>query len=276
MNSNQALADSNQSGGHLHILLADDDDDFVNLIAKELSEGMGHRTTVARSGDEAAELLEAAAGRYDILLLDYDMKGMSGLDLLRWMRQREIELPVIMLTGAGSEEVAVDAMKLGAYDYARKEQIDLPHLAVVIQATHERRMFRVERTLEAEREHETGLTDEATERMRDVVGAISHTIQSSFSNIAAEMEHGKARVGKLSDQHREPVQTVLNDLQRQVGVLESGLGGFLKLYRLVYAHHAGRDEIQQIKQEFFEKVKPATPKSPEEGKSPLKGKKSSV
>jgi len=256
-NSNPTRNDSPRPGGRLHILLADDDDDFVNLIAKELSEGQGHTTTVARSGDEAVKLLETSAGRFDILLLDYDMRGMDGLGVLRWMRSKEVELPVIMLTGAGSEEVAVDAMKLGAYDYVRKEQIDLPHLSVVIQATHERRMFRIERTLEEERERETGLTHEATERMRDVVGAISHTIQNSFSNITDEMKRGDARVQKLPEQHRAPVQAVMGDVQRQVAVLESGLEEFLKLYRLVYAHHAGRDEIQQIKQEFFEKVQPA-------------------
>jgi len=245
------------SDARLHILLVDDEAHFVNVVAKELSDTLGYETTFAWSGEEAVSMLEAGDTHFDIILLDYDMKGMDGLAVLRWMAERKIEVPVVMLTGAGSEEIAVEAMKLGAYDYFRKEHMELPHLAIVIQATHERRMFRVARAIEQERLLETGLTDEATKQMRDVVGAISHTIHDSFSNIASELHKSNERTQKLPELQRAPVHSVFQELQRNVGALESGLEGFLKLYRLVYAHHAGREEIKMIQQEFFEKVDPA-------------------
>ena len=242
-------------GRQLHILLVDDDPDFVDLIARELSETHHHQTTVARSGQEVVNLLVQAAGRYDIILLDYSMKGMDGLDVLRWMQEREIETPVVMLTGIGSEEVAVQAMKLGAYDYARKENIDLIHLEVLVQATYERHLFRVTKAMEAETVREAGLANEATEQMRDVVNAIAQTIDSSFVSITEEMRLGEQRLQQLPESQRGEARKIFNDLQRQVNVLQSGLTGFLKLYNLVYAHHAWNEEIQQIRREFLEKVK---------------------
>ncbi|MCI0708515.1 MAG: response regulator [Ignavibacteriae bacterium] len=246
------------SNAPLHILVVDDEADFGNVFAKELSVNLGYKTTVAPSGFEAVKLLENPETHFDILLLDYDMKGMDGLGVLRWMAERKNEVPVIMLTGAGSEEVAVEAMKLGAYDYVRKEEMDFAHLGVVIQATHERRMFRIARAIEEERILETGLTDQATKQMRDVVGAISHTIHSSFSVVDSQMREGEARALKISPQYRPSLQSVFHELQKHVDVLESSLQGFLRLYKLVYAHHAGRDEIQMIQKEFMEKVAPAT------------------
>lgn len=242
-------------GGPLFILLVDDDRSFVEMLAKEFSHELGHRTSIATSGEEMKRLLQQHAGRFHVVLLDYDMPGTNGLEVLRWMQQHQITTPVVMLTGAGTEEVAVEAMKLGAYDYVRKEQIDLSHLDVLVRATHERHMFRVAKELDEERLRETGLTTETTERMREVVSAITQTLNSAFAVISAEVKNAENHAAeRLTRAQRDAVQEMLRDIDRHVGLLESGLGGVLKLYNLMYAHHAGRGEIQQIKQDFLEKV----------------------
>jgi len=248
------LLQSNESNP-LAVLLVDDEAPFVEMVARELTEEHGYKTTVAMSGAGAVDLLQQDSGRFNVILLDYDMPGMDGLQFLQWLRQRDIETPVIVLTGAGSEAVAVQAMKLGAYDYVRKEQIDLPHLAHLVRATHERRLFRIARAIEEERTRETGLTVEATERMRDVVGAITQTVNGAFAAIATEVTTARKRTEQsLSDAQRQSVEKLFYDLHRQVDVLETGVTGILKLYRLVYAHHGGKEEIQQIKQDFLDKV----------------------
>lgn len=201
------------------------------------------------------KLLQQEAGRFHVVLLDYDMPGTNGLEILRWMQQHQITTPVVMLTGAGTEEVAVEAMKLGAYDYVRKEQLDLSHLDVLVRATHERYLFRIAKELDEERLRETGLTMETTERMREVVSAIAQTLDSAFVTLSTEFKNGENHAStRLTGAQRDAVQELFRDLRRHVGLLESGLGGVLKLYNLMYAHHAGKNEIQQIKQDFFEKV----------------------
>ena len=72
----------------------------------------------AASGEEGLELLEAA--RPDVVVLDHNLPGKDGLSVLRLMREREPQLPVVMATGHGSEQVAVEAMKAGAFDYLIK------------------------------------------------------------------------------------------------------------------------------------------------------------
>ena len=73
---------------------------------------------LAASGEEGLELLEA--DRPDVVVLDHNLPGKTGLEVLRLMRQREPQLSVVMATGHGSEQVAVEAMKSGAFDYLIK------------------------------------------------------------------------------------------------------------------------------------------------------------
>lgn len=254
-NTSSPSSPFSSEGGSLSILLVDDDHAFVEMLAKEFSQVLGHRTSVATSGEEMKKLLQQAPGSFHVVLLDYDMPGTNGLEILRWMQQHQITTPVVMLTGAGTEEVAVEAMKLGAYDYVRKEQLDLSHLDVLVRATHERHLFRIAKELDEERLRETGLTMETTERMREVVSAIAQTLNSAFATLSTEIKNGENHAkARLTGAQRDAAQELFRDLHRHVGLLESGLGGVLKLYNLMYAHHAGKNEIQQIKQDFFEKV----------------------
>ena len=113
---------------------------------------------------------------------------MTGLDLLQWIHDKHIETPVVMLTAAGTDVVAVEAMKLGAYDYVRKEQLDLQHLGVVINATNERHQFRITKAFEEERAQEIGLNKLATDKVRDVLNAITPTLNSALANINWDIE----------------------------------------------------------------------------------------
>lgn len=81
-------------------------------------ERQGITCQIAASGEEGLEMLEAV--RPDVLLLDHDLPGLDGLTILQRVREREPRLPVVMATGHGSERVAVDAMKCGAFDYLIK------------------------------------------------------------------------------------------------------------------------------------------------------------
>jgi len=90
---------------------------------------------------------------FDLVFLDYQMPAMSGLDALGAIRKVDGLLPVIVLTGMGNEAVAVEAMKRGAHDYLRKDQLTVPALSRAVMAALERKrledeLARRQRTLE--------------------------------------------------------------------------------------------------------------------------------
>jgi CheY-like chemotaxis protein len=240
----------------LNILLVDDDQYFVGIVASQLKEEFKYNTTIARDGTEARDLLAKNHHRFDIILTDYDMPGMNGLELLRWIRNHEINIPVVMLTAAGSEDIAVEAMKSGAYDYVRKEQIDLYHLDVVITGTRERFLFRVSRALEEERAHEIHLNAVATDKVRDVLNTLTPKLNNALANIAVALElQGEQITNSLPEPSHTELREFLEQLQRETFDLEASIRGLLGLYRMLYAHHAEEKEIEQLKQEIEQNVK---------------------
>ena len=101
----------------LRILFADDETSLQELIAKELPR-MGHSVTVCPDGIKAVQALSENA--YDCLLVDLDMPGMHGIEVIQKCKAISPETEAIVLTGKGSTETAVSALRLGAFDYLQK------------------------------------------------------------------------------------------------------------------------------------------------------------
>ncbi len=78
----------------------------------------GHRITVAESGGKACELIDK--GSFDLVISDIKMSDMSGVKVLRHIKETDPGIPVIMVTAYASAETAVEALRLGAYDYLTK------------------------------------------------------------------------------------------------------------------------------------------------------------
>ena len=243
----------------LNILVVDDDEFFADIVANQLREEYKYNVTIARTGQEAKELIATGGNTYfDIVLTDYFMPEMSGIDLLKWIHENDMEIPVVMLTAAGSDVVAVEAMKLGAYDYVRKEQLDLQHLKIVIDATHERHQFRIAKSLEDERTQEISLNNLATDKVRDVLNAITPSLNSALANINGDIENRGEEICKQlsSPQEREQVRELLQQIHRSAVLLETSIRGLLGLYRMLYAHHDEVKELDRLKREIEEKTIP--------------------
>ena len=98
------------------VLIVDDDAAFRTVLASELAR-MEFDVRVAASGEEA---LAAAASEPDVVLLDLRLPGMSGLEALKALRARSPRSEVIMLTGHGSIDTAMESVRAGAFDYVGK------------------------------------------------------------------------------------------------------------------------------------------------------------
>ncbi len=238
----------------LNILLVDDDEFFSTIVASQLEDEYLHKVKVVDSGKGAIEALQKGNIHFDIILTDYNMPEMNGIELLKWIKSQNIETPVVMLTAAGSDVVAVEAMKLGAYDYVRKEQLDIQHLGVVINGTFERYQFRIAKALEEERTREIALNKLATDKVRDVLNAITPALNSALANINSDIEtKGEEIYKSLPLQQREELRSLLKNIQRETVSLETSIRGLLGLYRILYAHHAEVQEIERLKQEIEQK-----------------------
>lgn len=102
----------------LRILLVDDNLDHVQLATRALRGRPEWRVDTARLGAEALDRAHEVA--YDLLLLDYRLPDMTGLEVLQALRKSTPTPAVILMTSQGSEEVAMQAMSLGAAAYVVK------------------------------------------------------------------------------------------------------------------------------------------------------------
>jgi len=111
-------------------ILAVDDELGIRALLKRALSKPGYLVEVAENGKDGLQAFDE--WRPDIVLLDIKMPEMDGMETLRMIREIEQETPVIMLTAHSTVETAVEAMKLGAFDYLRKP-FDLDELKVVIE-----------------------------------------------------------------------------------------------------------------------------------------------
>lgn len=124
--------------GTASILLVDDDAVFRHVMAGELRR-VGHEVATAASGEQAVEC--ARGQEPEIVLLDLRLPGMDGLETLKTLRARHPLLEVIMLTGHGSIDSAIEAIREGAFDYVTKP-CPLDEIIIRIQRAIERRTLR--------------------------------------------------------------------------------------------------------------------------------------
>lgn len=99
-------------------ILVVDDEQNIRLTLSALLSRAGHVVTVAASGEEAVALFERQ--HYDLMLVDLQMPGINGIQVVEALRQRNLDTVVIVLTGHGSLETAIEGMHQGVFDYMLK------------------------------------------------------------------------------------------------------------------------------------------------------------
>lgn len=116
-----------------HILLIEDDTSLADNLQEVLQDD-GFKVTICARGDEG--LRRANTDDYDVVLTDLRLPGMGGLDLVRQLHDTQPRLPVVLMTAHGTIETAIEATKLGAYDYLQKP-FEMPELISVLQRASE-------------------------------------------------------------------------------------------------------------------------------------------
>lgn len=136
------------------LLVVDDEKNLRMVVQKELSR-QGHEVEESADGESAWEMIEEHD--FDVLLCDVNMPRLDGMGLLRRLREKSQNPPeVIMLTGQATVETAIEAMKLGAYDYLTKPYRIAELAALVTQAAEKQQLKIDNQRLRAQLERTTG------------------------------------------------------------------------------------------------------------------------
>jgi DNA-binding response OmpR family regulator len=130
----------------IKVLIVDDEKDFTELLSERL-ETRGFKTRIAFDGNEAISRLNEENA--DVVLLDVMMPGKSGVETLKEIKNSWPITEVIMLTGHGTVETAIEGMKLGAYDYLIKPT-ETEDLSQKITSAYQRKSDHEERIRQAE------------------------------------------------------------------------------------------------------------------------------
>jgi len=174
-----------------NVLVADDEKNIREGLAEFLAQD-GYGTLVAADGEEALRLIEP--GGVDLVITDLRMPKKSGTEVLSTVVGRYPGIPVIVLTGHGTIEDAVSAMRIGAFDFVTKP-VNLDHLSILVKrALESRELARKNRELEAE--------VEAQRRTSSIVGKsaemkkVFELVRRVASTRASVLVTGESGVGK--------------------------------------------------------------------------------
>lgn len=190
------------------ILFVDDDSAIRDIVEKYLTRE-GYKISLAESGNKALELLKDKD--FDIVFTDFKMPGIDGLELLSRIKEYRPEIEVIIVTGHGTMESAVKAMKIGSYDFLQKP-FKLDILKIIINRIVEEKKIKRENVLLKKRIKERHKYDAMVGislRMQEIYEIIDRMKQHS-PNVLIQGESGTGKeltahiIHKNSDRNNKP------------------------------------------------------------------------
>jgi putative nucleotidyltransferase with HDIG domain len=182
MTETQARSTQQSSNSNCRILIVDDEPSIVNLLAETLRQE-GYSCSGCQSGKEAMHLMNTE--QFDVILSDVHMPGMSGLELLRLVRERHPRLASVIVSGEGDVRVGVQAMKEGADDYLLKPFKPATVAVTITQVLHRKKL---EAELENYRLHLEEMVEDRTVQLRGAMWQIDQIYDETLQALAAALD----------------------------------------------------------------------------------------
>lgn len=210
----------------MNVLVVDDDEMVRYVLTEKLSE-VGFSTTSVGDGLKAIELFSEA--NFDAVLLDLKMPGLDGIETLKELRKHDPGIPVIMVTAFGDIATAVEAIKLGAYDFVEKppqiSRIVVTLRRAIEKASLERKIRELGKSVE-----ESEALKQAYHKLQELdqaktafLTSVSHELRTPLTSIVGYAEISKKNLTKLipSVEDDPKVCRKLRQLEENLGLLVS-------------------------------------------------------
>jgi DNA-binding response OmpR family regulator len=204
------------------ILVIDDSEELLELLEKHILKRLGYQIQIAidgRQGLEKAQQIEP-----DLIMLDMNMPRMSGMAVLDALRQNAISAPVIFMTGEGSEFVAVQAFRLGVFDYLTK-----PFSIIAVEEAVNRALHAIRLAKEAEQLSQTLITAEA---VRQTVATLAHHINNQLMVANGGLELCQELLRESHPVDQKAALQILTNSQKSVRQIEAVLRVMNRLNRV--------------------------------------------
>ncbi|MCI0563532.1 MAG: response regulator [Nitrososphaera sp.] len=237
------------------VLLVDDEDSFRLVMREVLSALPEFRVLDCDSGEAAIEMLKQEA--IDLVVLDYKMPRLTGLNVLQWINEQKMDVPVVMLTAAGTETVAVEAMKLGAYDYMRKEHIDVTHTPIILKGVYERYLFRQEREQREHLEKERTASVVAIEAFHDTLATLAQIANTTLSILSANIDTCEKELKKhpMSEDKQSELVVRISEMKQNFSVIASSVKSMFSIANLLHGNFGDAQYATQIREQIKDKLR---------------------
>ncbi len=210
-------------------ILVIDDERSIRSTLKDILEFEGYKVEMAENGKQGVE--KATAGSYDLIFSDIKMPEMDGLEVLQALQQAEVESPIVMISGHGNIETAVECIRGGAFDFIEKP-IDLNRLLVTVKNALEKKTLVKETKVlrkKVQSKYQMVGESEAIQHVREMIARVAPTEARVL--ITGENGTGKEVVARLiheqSQRAAEPLVEV-NCAAIPSELIESELFGHVK------------------------------------------------
>jgi DNA-binding NtrC family response regulator len=241
------------------ILLVEDKESLARMLEEALgTEGL--ECEWSANGSDAVRRL-AEGRRYAVILTDLRLPGADGLAVVRQARENDPDCPVIVMTGFGTIETAVEAMRLGAYDFIEKP-IDVEHLLLVIRRVREHRDLKTENLLlreEFQKRHDLPSIVGDSPRLQEVSLQIQK-VAPTDSTVLLQGESGTGKelfaraIHRLSPRRERPF-VAINCAAIPDTLLENELFGHERgSYTGASGRHAGKFELADSGTIFLDEI----------------------
>ena len=209
----------------LKILVVDDDDVDRMAVCRALKTA-GVEMAISEAVDCRSAIAELKNTAFDCIFLDYRLPDRDGLSLIKDLRQNEVRTPIIVLTGQGDEQIAVDLMKAGATDYLPKSKVSPDLLSRILRNAV--RLYRLEQEAEEAKQQQ----EQMSRQREDFVYRLTHDLrtplvaadrmltlfkQNAFGEISPDMAEAIAMMVQSNQNLLQMVNTILEVYRHDAG-----------------------------------------------------------